>query len=216
MNRIALSARAAESSAQHQLPGGGLLGLNSNWSTFLAILAWVLAPGTVALWGFAVLIGVTASCRRQRALLAAAGLSLMMMSHQATQAQQVIPNLLGNDFTDPPTSVTVTAGDQANSPMDEKPPKAVDNNKNTKWLALQPNGTFYQIQFNGGVQRAVNAYTISSANDEEARDPYAWTLSGSNDGVFFHPNRDANEPGFRDPLRNATLQVYQQCRVQLV
>ena len=62
---------------------------------------------------------------------------------------------------------------------------ALDNNINTKWLAFQPNGTFFQMQFNGGAQHAVNTYTITSANDAVERDPYRWTLSGSNDGTNF-------------------------------
>ena len=62
---------------------------------------------------------------------------------------------------------------------------ALDNNINTKWLSFIPNGTFYQIQFNGGAQNAVNTYTITSANDAVERDPYRWTLSGSNDGTNF-------------------------------
>ena len=44
-------------------------------------------------------------------------------------------------------------------------PKALDNTTDTKWLAFEPTGTFYQFQFSGGQQHAVNAYTITSAND---------------------------------------------------
>ncbi len=35
------------------------------------------------------------------------------------------------------------------------------------------------------LERAVNAYTISSANDAPERDPFNWTLAGSNDGTNF-------------------------------
>jgi hypothetical protein len=153
--------------------------------SFLSMLISAPEPGTAAIGGFDVLKKVMESFRRRQALLVIAGLSLLLMSRQASQAQQVIPNLLGNDFTDPSISITVSAGDQANSPVDEMPSKAVDNTTASKWLAFQPNGTFYNIQFNGGAQRAVNAYTISSANDAPERDPYAWTLSGSNDGATF-------------------------------
>ena len=42
------------------------------------------------------------------------------------------------------------------------------------------------------------------------RDPFAWTLRGSNDGHEFHHDRHANESGFRQPLRNAAVQFDEQ------
>lgn len=73
----------------------------------------------------------------------------------------------------------------ANSPRGEEPSKALDNNPQTKWLSFSPAGTYYQFQFAGGVRHAVNGYTITSANDAQERDPYSWTLSGSNNGIDF-------------------------------
>jgi hypothetical protein len=152
---------------------------------FAAMLASVPEPNSAMLLGLAVAAAVSTRIRRRGLLVVLMGLSLAIAGGQSAQAQQEIPNLLGNDFTDPASGITITTGQAAASPANEMPPMVVDNNRGTKWLAFEPNGTWYQIQFNGGVQRAVNAYTISSANDAPERDPYAWTLQGSNDGSAF-------------------------------
>jgi hypothetical protein len=98
--------------------------------------------------------------------------------------------LIGNDLTDPEEdgtlngTFTVGAGSSP-SPGGEEDDKALDNNVATKWLEFTAAGTFYQFRFAGGQRHAVNSYTITSANDADNRDPYSWTLSGSNDGVNF-------------------------------
>jgi hypothetical protein len=96
---------------------------------------------------------------------------------------------IGNDFTDPDENGvldgTIFAGGFPGSPANEEPPKGVDNSVASKWLAFIPNGTYYGFRFANGQRRAVNAYTLTSANDAEERDPYSWTLSGSNDGVNY-------------------------------
>jgi hypothetical protein len=108
----------------------------------------------------------------------------------------VIPNgtvlpegLIGNDFTDPNEDGvldgTIFAGGFPGSPTNEEPPKGLDNTVATKWLAFEPTGTYYGFRFANAQKRAVNAYTLTSANDAVERDPYSWTLSGSNDGVNY-------------------------------
>lgn len=108
----------------------------------------------------------------------------------------VIPNgtllpegLIGADFTDPDENGvpngTIFAGGFPGSPANEEPPKGLDNTVASKWLAFLPQGTYYGFRFANGQKQAVNAYTISSANDAPERDPYTWTLSGSNDGVNY-------------------------------
>ena len=98
--------------------------------------------------------------------------------------------LIGNDLTDPEEDGTLNGtfavgpGGSA-SPPNEEDDKALDNNTFTKWLEFTPTGTYYQFRFAGGQRHAVNSYTITSANDADNRDPYSWTLSGSNDGVNF-------------------------------
>jgi len=61
---------------------------------------------------------------------------------------------------------------------------AFDGNVNTKWLTTNVSlSGWLQFQFAGGSAYAVNAYAISSANDQPLRDPRNWTLQGSNNGI---------------------------------
>jgi hypothetical protein len=101
----------------------------------------------------------------------------------------VLPGLIGFDLTDADQSGgldgTIFEGGPNNWPAAERPPMALDSTSATKWLAFLPEGAPYGFRFAGGQRHAVNAYTITSANDAPNRDPYAWTLSGSNDGVNY-------------------------------
>ena len=156
---------------------------------FEAMLASIPEPTSIAL--LAIASALVASLRKRRHNIALMVLVAVIAPHGGGQAQagEVITGLIGGDLTNPDNvgapDVIITAGDAANSPMNEGPANMLDNDVNTKWLAFQPNGTFYQVQFNGGAQHAVNTYTITSANDAAERDAYRWTLSGSNDGTNF-------------------------------
>lgn len=108
----------------------------------------------------------------------------------------IIPNgtllpdgLIGHDLTDADDdgtpNGTIFEGGPNNWPGGEEPPRAIDNTITTKWLAFDPVGAAYGFRFAGAQKHAVNAYTITSANDVPERDPYSWTLSGSNDGINY-------------------------------
>src|SRR5690606_38953451 len=58
----------------------------------------------------------------------------------------------------------------------EGSPMLIDNNINTKFLAPFEGGIWMQLGFDPKV--TVGAYTITSANDSESRDPRSWTLQG--------------------------------------
>ncbi|MFC0105207.1 ThuA domain-containing protein [Kibdelosporangium aridum] len=80
-------------------------------------------------------------------------------------------------FSTPESIGTVTAS--AENPPNETKEKAADNNPGTKWLAFATTGWLaYQLP----AAKAVNRYTLTSANDFAGRDPKDWTLEGSNDG----------------------------------
>ncbi len=55
-----------------------------------------------------------------------------------------------------------------------------DRNTATKWLDFA--GTTW-VQATLAAPSALASYSLTSANDFDARDPYTWTVSGSNDGV---------------------------------
>ena len=140
------------------------------------------------------------------------GVSLALASTSTSHAGVVIPGLLGGDLTDPdnvaPTNVTVTAGDQAASPAAEMPPMAVDSNRNTKWLAFLPNGTFYRIQFNaGGTARGECLHDLIRQRRTRARSVMHGLCVAPTMARISH-DRYANEPGFRESLRDATVPVY--------
>lgn len=71
-------------------------------------------------------------------------------------------------------------GSAVNSPGGEGPSMAFDGDVTTKWLTKSKTG-FLDVRFTDG-GHVVKVYTITSANDDDVRDPKAWTFSGSNDG----------------------------------
>ncbi len=58
---------------------------------------------------------------------------------------------------------------------------AFDNTTSTKWLTDHTSTGWLQFQFPNNQQYSITRYSISSANDAQERDPYNWTLYGSND-----------------------------------
>ena len=67
-----------------------------------------------------------------------------------------------------------------NQPREGKE-KAFDGRTDTKWLDFA-DSTWIQYEYGGGASKAVNKYTITSANDYPERDPRDWRLMGSNNG----------------------------------
>jgi len=62
--------------------------------------------------------------------------------------------------------------------------KAFDNNSGTKWLDFAPDAatraSWSQYSYPTGKLYHVTSYTITSANDQQARDPQDWVLLGCN------------------------------------
>ena len=67
-----------------------------------------------------------------------------------------------------------------NSPGNEGPNNAFDNNASTKYLNFDKKNAGVTIQLNAG--RAVTGFTVTTANDFSGRDPTSYKLYGSNDG----------------------------------
>lgn len=63
----------------------------------------------------------------------------------------------------------------------EGSPKLVDGDINTKYLYNYVPTSWFELKLPTAV--AVGAYTFTSANDANTRDPKNWTLQGSNDGT---------------------------------
>lgn len=63
----------------------------------------------------------------------------------------------------------------------EGSPKVVDGNHNSKFLNEYSNDLWMQLAYDEPV--IVRAYTLTSANDADGRDPRDWKFMGSHDGV---------------------------------
>ena len=68
----------------------------------------------------------------------------------------------------------------SNSPGNEGPNNAFDNNSSTKYLNFDKKNAGVTVQLNTG--RAVTGFTVTTANDFSGRDPTSYKLYGSNDG----------------------------------
>ena len=86
---------------------------------------------------------------------------------------------VSTDFTDDGGTVSAEYSD---SPNNEDIGKLIDNSSSTKYLTFHSNGW---VQYRANSSYVLTSYTITSANDAPQRDPYSWTLSGSNDGLNF-------------------------------
>ena len=73
-------------------------------------------------------------------------------------------------------------GTSENSPKNENPSLAIDDQPATKYLNFDGAGSGLEIKVQNTI---VNGITITSANDAPERDPKSFVLSGANDGKNF-------------------------------
>ena len=76
--------------------------------------------------------------------------------------------------------VTRAIPTSTNSPSNEGPANAFDNNPYTKYLNFDKQNAGVTIQLNAG--RVVTSFKLTTANDAVERDPTSYKLYGSNDG----------------------------------
>jgi hypothetical protein len=98
--------------------------------------------------------------------------ALAQPEHADTQA------LAGGLLTDCAQAGNASASSE-NSEFDEVAKGAFDDDSRTKWVALAPSAW---LQYMSPGSCSARFYTLTSANDEPARDPKEWLLEGSNDG----------------------------------
>lgn len=85
----------------------------------------------------------------------------------------------------------------------EKYTKLTDNDINTKYLVKDQSDIW--IQYAAKARYKLTSYSLSSANDEQGRDPESWTLYGSENGTDWSAIDSQSEQMFA--LRNST-QIY--------
>lgn len=84
--------------------------------------------------------------------------------------------------------------------------KVIDGDINTKFLTFDYTTDFW-MQQDFEEEVTINAYTVTSGNDAPERDPFNWTLAGSNDdGATWEPIHTVTEATFAD--RNK-VNIYQ-------
>jgi beta-galactosidase len=74
----------------------------------------------------------------------------------------------------------IISSENEDSPEGEDVSKVIDNRADTKYLCFNSAGW---IQWQQAKKSIVSKYTITSANDAPARDPFAWKFLASNDGT---------------------------------
>ena len=93
------------------------------------------------------------------------------------------------------TESGTASDDGANNPVNEGEAQAFDNTSNTKWLVFSSTGNI-AYDFANEDAYVVTRYTVTSANDEPARDPKTWNLQGSNDGSTWTTLNSQNNQSF--------------------
>lgn len=77
-------------------------------------------------------------------------------------------------------TLTVSHENTGGSSASEGSPKLVDNDESTKFLTQNyTSGMWFKLTFSSPI--VLGAYTFTSGNDAESRDPKTWRLEGSND-----------------------------------
>ncbi|MBN1411516.1 MAG: sulfatase-like hydrolase/transferase [Spirochaetales bacterium] len=99
----------------------------------------------------------------------------------ATPAATPTATPTGPAFVDRTDAGGTISAQYNDSPSGEEMDKAFDNSSNTKYLTFHASG-WIQFQFSDGAAYAIDGYALTSANDAAERDPFTWTLQGSNNG----------------------------------
>lgn len=116
---------------------------------------------------------------------------------QTVFVQPVVINLM--------TVPGVVTESNNNSPGAENIDKIIDNNPDTKYLTF--NSTAW-IVWKMDRAFAATRYTLTSANDDDSRDPRDWTVEGSNDGITWTElDRQTNFPRFPQRKHRITFPI---------
>ena len=102
---------------------------------------------------------------------------LLNIANNSTELAAVVNLTSGSDITDLGGTLSSQYND---SPPNEGIDKLTDNNSATKFLTFNSKAW---VQFHSPQPHVISAYSLTSANDADLRDPLNWTLSASNDSA---------------------------------
>ncbi|WP_285559617.1 GH92 family glycosyl hydrolase [Actinoplanes regularis] len=143
------------------------------------------------------------------------------------------PSSWGSAAADLPPSLTTGAGAPAQltdratggtltvtgeNPPNETKAQLIDDNSLTKWLVTAATATLTDRL---ATSTAIKQYTLTSANDAPERDPRAWTLQGSTDGVNWATLDSRSDIDFADRRQTRAFVLpgdpgaYQHYRLQI-
>ena len=94
----------------------------------------------------------------------------------------------------------------ANNPNGEGEAQAFDNQNSSKWLVFTPTGNIV-YDFANEDSYAISSYTVTSANDEPARDPKNWNFQGSNDGSNWTTINSQNDQFYGNRSETKTFDI---------
>lgn len=89
------------------------------------------------------------------------------------------------------------------SPVGEGIENLIDNDEATKYLTFH-NAAWVQFHANGNF--IVERYELTSANDNPQRDPFSWTLQGSNDGASWITIDSRSGEDFQDSFQTRSFE----------
>ncbi|GHT46845.1 hypothetical protein FACS189440_05780 [Bacteroidia bacterium] len=110
----------------------------------------------------------------RRAVYQSSAANFNNVGHLAADGIFTVKKQIAHVFTD----------QYGDSPQEENPEYAFDDRTGTKWLTFHKTA-WLQIQWADDKALTASTYSITSGNDDPNRDPKAWTVEGSNNGVDF-------------------------------
>jgi YVTN family beta-propeller protein len=97
-------------------------------------------------------------------------------------------------------SATTVLNPGGNNPPSEGPSSADDADVNTKWLDFNRGALVYDF----GLRVEIDAYSFTTANDADDRDPVRWVFEGSQNGVGWEILDDRSSADYPTPTARLT------------
>ncbi|MFT4154967.1 MAG: DUF1735 domain-containing protein [Parafilimonas sp.] len=104
-------------------------------------------------------------------------------------------------------TLTVSNENSDGSDATEGSVRLTDDDYTTKFLYTWVADSWMQLKFDSSY--VLNAYTLTSGNDEQSRDPYTWQLQASNDGTNWTVLDERTAYTFSDRLQTVTFEFNQ-------
>ncbi len=131
--------------------------------------------------------------------------TLLTLGLAAVCSQSALANnaLMKNDLTRADINAITASGENGTR---EGRLQAFDNEQQTKWLTFDTSGW---LSYEFASATTIASYSITSANDVQARDPQDWRLEGSNDGINWQVLDNRSGERFSQRFQKKTYTISQ-------